>query len=70
MLRRIGCASLFVMLATGALAAAERKIIQPPGTKPGGNWSYGIQVDGTLYVSGMGGEDADGKVPDDFEAEV
>lgn len=70
MLRRICSATLLAILATGASFAAERQIIQPPGTKPGGNWSYGIQVDGTLYVSGMGGEDANGKVPDDFEAEV
>ena len=27
-------------------------------------------MDGTLYVSGMSGEDAAGKVPADFEAEV
>ena len=27
-------------------------------------------MDGTLYVSGMGGEDADGKIPATFEGEV
>jgi len=27
-------------------------------------------IDGTLYVSGMGGEDAAGKIPETFEAEV
>jgi 2-iminobutanoate/2-iminopropanoate deaminase len=27
-------------------------------------------VDGTLYVSGQGGEDKDGKIPGSFEAEV
>jgi 2-iminobutanoate/2-iminopropanoate deaminase len=27
-------------------------------------------VDGTLFISGMGGEDGSGKVPADFEAEV
>ena len=42
----------------------------PPGAKPGGSWSPGILIDGTLYVSGQGGEDANGKVPDTFEAEV
>jgi len=48
----------------------ERKVILPPGAKPSGNWSYGILADGTLYVSGMGGEDATGKIPATFEAEV
>jgi 2-iminobutanoate/2-iminopropanoate deaminase len=48
----------------------EKKVILPPGAKPSGNWSYGILADGTLYVSGMGGEDASGKIPASFEAEV
>jgi 2-iminobutanoate/2-iminopropanoate deaminase len=48
----------------------DRKIILPPGAKAGGNWSYGILLDGTLYVSGMGGEDANGKIPADFASEV
>jgi len=50
--------------------STEKKIILPPGAKAGGNYSPGILVDGTLYVSGQGGEDATGKIPDDFEAEV
>lgn len=49
---------------------SEKKVILPPGAKSGGNWSYGILADGTLYVSGMGGEDASGKIPASFEAEV
>jgi 2-iminobutanoate/2-iminopropanoate deaminase len=48
----------------------EKKAILPPGAKPSGNWSYGILADGTLYVSGMGGEDANGKIPATYEAEV
>ena len=48
----------------------EKKIILPPGANAAGNWSPGILVDGTLYVSGMGGEDAAGKIPAAFEAEV
>ena len=42
----------------------------PPGAKPGGNYSPGILIDGTLYISGQGGEDAAGKIPGDFDAEV
>ena len=48
----------------------DKKIIYPPGAKPGGNWSYGILSDRTLYISGMGGEDANGKIPSSFETEV
>ena len=49
---------------------SDKKVILPPGAKPSGNWSHGILLDGTLYISGMGGEDANGKIPDEFEAEV
>jgi 2-iminobutanoate/2-iminopropanoate deaminase len=49
---------------------SDRQIISPPGTKPGGNYSQGILIDGTLYISGQAGEDAHGKVPGDFDAEV
>ena len=47
-----------------------KKIILPPGATPSRNYSQGILVDGTLYISGQSGEDADGKVPGDFGAEV
>jgi 2-iminobutanoate/2-iminopropanoate deaminase len=60
---------LVILLAAPAFGA-DKKIIVPPGTKPGGNYSQGILSDGTLYVSGQGGEDASGKIPGDFDAEV
>ena len=49
---------------------AEKKVISPPGLAPSGNYSQGILVDGTLYISGQGGEDATGKIPNGFGAEV
>ena len=63
---------LVVLSALGAGLAfgADKKIITPPGAKPGGNYSQGILIDGTLYISGQGGEDAAGKIPVDFDAEV
>ena len=64
----VGTAALLA-LCTG-IASAQGRIISPPGTKPGGNFSQGILVDGTLYVSGQAGEDANGKIPATFEAEV
>jgi 2-iminobutanoate/2-iminopropanoate deaminase len=49
--------------------AASKKVIKPQGTPAGGNFSPGILVNGTLYVSGTTGTVA-GKIPDSFEAEV
>lgn len=62
--------ALLGLLCAEPAFAAEKKIISPPGTKPGGNYSQGILIDGTLYISGQGGEDSAGKVPSDFDAEV
>jgi len=54
----------------GSEQTKQKKIILPPGSNPSGNWSPGILVNGTLYVAGMGGEDAAGKIPANFDAEV
>jgi 2-iminobutanoate/2-iminopropanoate deaminase len=62
--------ALLVLLRAETAFGVDKKIISPPGTKPGGNYSQGILVDGTLYVSGQGGDDATGKIPSDFDAEV
>lgn len=67
---RLGCIVAFIVLSASLALAAEKQIIRPPGTNPGGNYSPGILVDGTLYISGQGGEDANGKIPADFETEV
>jgi len=61
---------IMVGLLTTPAVKPEKKIITPAGLKPGVNWSYGVMTDGTLFVSGMGGEDANGKIPATFEAEV
>jgi len=63
---------LTLVLVFGGLAASStgKRIIMPPGAKPGGNYSPGIMVGDTLYISGQAGEDAAGKIPADFDAEV
>jgi len=66
----IVCASLLALFCAGGALGADKKIVSPPQTKPGGNYSQGILIDGTLYISGQGGEDAAGKIPNDFDAEV
>ena len=35
-----------------------------------GNFSPGVLIEGTLYISGQAGEDKNGKIPAGFEAEV
>jgi 2-iminobutanoate/2-iminopropanoate deaminase len=61
---------VLIFLCAGPTFGTDKKIILPPGAKAGGNYSPGILIDGTLYISGQGGEDASGRVPAEFEAEV
>jgi 2-iminobutanoate/2-iminopropanoate deaminase len=63
-------ALLFAVMATGSAFAAQKQIVRPAGTAPGGNFSPGILIEGTLYISGQAGEDKNGKIPAGFEAEV
>jgi len=68
--KRLISAMILLSLCVGATMGAEKKVILPKGAAPNAGWSYGLLVDGTLYVSGMAGENAAGKVPATFEAEV
>jgi 2-iminobutanoate/2-iminopropanoate deaminase len=61
---------LLMLFIGGPGGSTDKKIISPPGTKPGGNSSQGILTGGTLYISGQGGEDSAGKIPGDFDSEV
>jgi 2-iminobutanoate/2-iminopropanoate deaminase len=70
MTRKIVVALFLVLACTSLALAGEKKIVRPPGATPSSNWSHGILLDGTLYISGMAGEDANGKVPAGFEAEM
>jgi hypothetical protein len=70
MLKSIVTSALLAFFCARLMFGADKRIISPPGTKPGGNYSQGILVDGTLYISGQGGEDSAGKAPGDFDAEV
>jgi len=70
MFKSLVTTAALLSLCAGLTLAAEKKVILPKGAAPNAGWSYGILVDGTLYVSGMAGEDAAGKIPATFEAEV
>jgi 2-iminobutanoate/2-iminopropanoate deaminase len=59
-----------LLLATLPLLA-EKKVIAPPEIPSNPNFSAAILSDGTLFVSGMVGQDLKTKnVPADFETEV
>jgi len=64
----LAIAVLSVSLA--ATQGVDKKVIRPKGAAPNACWSHGLLVGDTLYVSGMGGEDAAGKIPATFEAEM
>jgi 2-iminobutanoate/2-iminopropanoate deaminase len=62
---------LLSLILASALAAADKKVIQPKDFPTGRPFSPGILVDGTLYVAGQTGSDLKtGKLPEEFEAEV
>jgi 2-iminobutanoate/2-iminopropanoate deaminase len=69
-LTQAACLVAIVALCAGPAFGAQKQVVRPKGTAPGGNFSPGILVGGTLYISGQAGEDKDGKVPSSFEAEV
>jgi len=62
---------IVLILLCGGLAAAEKRLIQPPefaGSRP---FSPALLVDDTLYVSGQVGADLKtGQIPTEFEDEV
>lgn len=60
----------FVSLCSALTFGAEKSVVRPPGAEPSASWSHGVLVGDTLYISGMGGEDAAGKIPGSFETEV
>lgn len=68
--KSIATSMALLSLGAGLALTAEKRVILPKGATPNAGWSYGIVSDGTLYVSGMGSEDASGKIPATFEAEV
>jgi|SRR4051794_38581765 len=70
MLKPLMTTVALVLLCAGPVLGAEKKVVRPKGAEPNAGWSHGILIDDTLYVSGMGGEDAAGKIPASFQAEV
>jgi enamine deaminase RidA (YjgF/YER057c/UK114 family) len=63
-MKKLIAAVAFVSLCSALTVGSEKKVVRLPGAEPSASWSHGILVGDTLYVSGMGGENADGKIPD------
>lgn len=59
---------LIVPVAQGT--AADTRVITPPGVKVIGPYSPGILAGDFLYVSGQGGRDGEGRLPDSIEGQV
>lgn len=65
--------ALLAVAAASALtvgAAAQLRVIAPPGPKPVGPYSPGIVAGDYVYVSGQGARDREGKLPDTVEGQV
>ena len=59
-----------LLLSVASMAAADKKVIFPPGVKPVGPYSPGIVAGDFLYVSGQGARTPDGQLPDSFEGQL
>jgi 2-iminobutanoate/2-iminopropanoate deaminase len=58
-------------LAVASAQEAKRNVVAPPGSRPNPNFSAGLRVGDTLYVSGQTGTDPKTQqVPENFEEEV
>jgi hypothetical protein len=68
-IRQLRVVIVIAFLVLGVALGFDKKIVSPLGTRPGSNPSQDILIDGTLYISGQGGEDATGKIPGDFDTE-
>ncbi len=58
-------------ITTGLAQDSKRYVVTPPGARPSPNFSAGMHVGDTLYVSGQTGTDPKTKkMPENFEDEV
>jgi 2-iminobutanoate/2-iminopropanoate deaminase len=69
-MRKLTFAVVLMLICSMLAPAAEKKVVRPTGAEPSASWSHGILIDNTLYVSGMAGENASGKIPTAFEDEM
>ncbi len=70
MSKKLPLIAAFCLLSSSLPLCAQKKPVNPPGTPPNRPFSSGILFGDTLYVSGITGTDASGKMPERFEDEV
>jgi len=69
--RVLGFAMVLLATLGGRLSAADRQVVNPKDFKPHGRpYSSAIRAGKTLYVSGQGSQNAEGKLSDSFEERV
>jgi reactive intermediate/imine deaminase len=66
----VGAVSVIGTALLVAQGPTERHVVAPPGPPIVGPYSPGIVAGDFLYVSGQGGRDAKGRLPDTIEGEV
>jgi 2-iminobutanoate/2-iminopropanoate deaminase len=63
-------AAIAAAMVAAAGAGADLRVIAPPGVRLVGPYSPGMFAGDFLYVSGQGGRDAEGRLPDTIEGQV
>lgn len=66
----VGALALALVTTGAAQAPPAQRVIAPPGPAPVGPFSPGILAGDFLYVSGQGGRDAQGRLPQTIEGQV
>jgi reactive intermediate/imine deaminase len=66
----IGLVAGLLLVPEAMPSAAASRVITPPGVTVIGPYSPGILAGDFLYVSGQGGRDAAGRLPDTFDGQV
>jgi len=61
---RLIAAVALVPLCAALTVGSEKKVVRPPGAEPSASCSHALLVSDTLYVSSMGGENAEGGLPE------
>src|SRR5262245_42331937 len=69
--RALTFAALLLAIVGGFSWAADRQVVNPKDFKPHGRpYSPAIRAGDTLYVSGQGSQNSDGKLSENFEERV
>ncbi|WP_157898820.1 RidA family protein [Luteitalea pratensis] len=63
-------AAVFASMVATPGAGADTRVISPPGVRLVGPYSPGVFAGDFLYVSGQGGRNGDGQLPDTIEGQV